>query len=244
MSVGDTITLVDQRDGESYLVGKLADNKCWTLDNLRLNIGDPNVQANLNPSTTNATTESLSYLINGGGSSPYPANGVVAVDTEQTAGGDWMTSYDNPYISITRVNELVPNEYRYGAGSGKIGVYYNYCAASAGSYCYQYGKNSGNATSDVCPAGWRMPTGGPDGEYQALYEAYSSNQEEFKNALSASLSGYFSTGTANAIGSYGRFWSSSQYRSYMYNLRTESSSVTPQSYELAPTALTVRCVLK
>ena len=67
-----------------------------------------------------------------------------------------------------------------GAGSNKVGVYYNYCAASAGSYCYDESKGTGNASYDLCPAGWRMPTSGSSGEYKALYTAYSSDQATFK----------------------------------------------------------------
>ena len=57
----------------------------------------------------------------------------------------------------------------YGNSSGKRGVYYNYCAASGGTYCYS--SSTANASYDVCPKNWRMPTGGGSGEFSALCNA-------------------------------------------------------------------------
>ena len=142
----------------------------------------------------------------------------------------------------------------YGAGSGKIGVYYNYCAASAGSYCYgngtSAGSSSGNATSDICPAGWRMPTGGSSGEYKALYSHYSTTQTATDPAslqynLSTPLSGDFYDGSAYDQGYYGYFWSSTRYSNYrMYRLYVDSGSVDPTRYDdRYDGGVSVRCVL-
>lgn len=241
MSVGDTVTLIDSRDNEQYLVGKLADGNCWTLENLRLDISDATVQTKLDSTTTNATDTTLGYLKNGGGSSPYPANGVVA------AGGSyWSVSYNNPYI-----NNDYRNTVQSASGSapaGKIGIYYNYCAASAGSYCYAYGVGTGNASEDICPAGWHIPTAGASGQYQALYMAYSSNAANFISALNTPLSGYYG-GSSTSRGSYGYFSSSTPYDgSYMLNLSVSSSAVFPVysggglGYTLRSLGLSVRCV--
>ena len=136
---------------------------------------------------------------------------------------------------------------------GKIGVYYNYCAASAGSYCYgdgtSYGTSSGNATEDICPAGWRLPTGGSSGEFNSLYSQYSSGSPSqvvaaFQTALASPLSGYFYSGTARNQGNYGLFWSSTRYSdSSMYRLYVNSSNVDPSDYNYRHYGYSVRCIL-
>ena len=247
MSVGDTVTLIDSRDNEQYLVGKLADNNCWTLENLRLDISDTTVQTKLNSTTTNATDTSLGYLKNGGGSSPYATAGVVA---KTATGGSWAISYTAPYIATSGTENGGWNKNTVVAASGsapagKIGIYYNYCAASAGSYCYTSSAGTGDASQDICPSGWRMPTGGASGEYQALFAAYSSNVANFQAALSTPLSGNFYSGTANYQGTYGSFWSSTYYISVdMYNLLVYSSLVYPQYDSYRYEGSSVRCIAK
>jgi hypothetical protein len=139
-----------------------------------------------------------------------------------------------------------------GAGgyeAGKYGVYYNYCAASAGSYCYGnattgYGTPSDNATEDICPKGWRLSTGGSSGEYQSLYAAYSSDRATFVNALRTPLSGAFVNGSVSNQGSYGGFWSSTRSGSnIMYGLNVDTSDVYPQGGSLRHYGSPVRCIL-
>ena len=234
------MTVVDKRDNEGYLVQRLADGNCWLLENLRLDISDPAVQANLTSATTNATDTALGYLKNGGGSSPYPANGVIA---KTASGGSWTNDYTNPYIATQYENTTQP-----ASGSspaGKIGIYYNYCAASAGSYCYASGAGTGDASQDICPSGWRMPTGGASAEYQALFAAYSSNVANFQAALSTPLSGYFANVSGDQ-GTYGYFWSSTRYNggTSMYSLYVNSSAVGPQHGYFRYGGFSVRCILE
>ena len=233
-------TAIDVRDGEQYRIAKLADGNCWMLENLRLDIGDATVKTNLTSTTTNATDTILGYLKNGGGSSPYPANGVIA---KTASGGSWTNDYANPYIA-TQYKDTTQAASG-SAPAGKIGVYYNYCAASAGSYCYASGAGSGNAQYDICPAGWRMPTGGASGEYQALYTAYSSNVGNFTSALSTPLSGGFVSGTAYDQGTGGVFWSSTIYNTNgMHGLDVVASTVRPQYNDSRLYGFSVRCVLR
>ena len=173
-----------------------------------------------------------------------------------TAGVSYWTSsysYSAPLIAIKNASDDAwnPNTTTtsYGSGSGKIGVYYNFCAASAGSYCYGDGTSSGtsegDAGEDICPAGWRMPTGGSSGEYQALYKAYSSNATNFKTALSTPLSGGFYNGSAIIQGSYGYFWSSTRGNDDgMYSLYVDSSNVVPRNYGSRLSGFSVRCLLR
>ena len=230
---GDTVTLADKRDNTKYLVGRLADGNVWMLDNLAL---DPTVVSEaILKGNTNASDTTIGYLKNGGGTSPYPATGVNTT---------WASSSDNKYDEpkvVTTYKDTTTTSY--GAGSGKIGVYYNYCAASAGSYCYPSGSSTGDATEDLCPAGWRMPTGGTSGEYQTLYTAYSSNAANFRNALSTPLSGGFDGGSADGQGTDGVFLSSTRSDGnsvYIPSVDSNSVYLTDDNYRYF--GYSMRCV--
>jgi len=175
-----------------------------------------------------------------------PCNNAYCVDGG-SAGSPW--SYDSETSeTINGVTSIV---------QGKIGVYYNYCAASAGSYCYGNGTDyTGSPESDpdtttlldvkedICPAGWRLPTSNSGGEFQALYTAYGSNVNNFQTALSTPLSGYFYSGKAYDQGHSGFFWSSTWYdTNNMGVLYIYSSSMYPSGYDTRSYGFSVRCIL-
>ena len=181
-----TTQLLDTRDNKVYGVGKLADGRCWLLDNLSLDLTDADVQDNLTEDTTNASNTTLGYLKNGGGggADQYAMSGAAI----------WTTSYNYsiPYI-ITAYSDTTGSG---GYEAGKYGIYYTYCAATAGSYCYggspnyySYGNASGDATEDICPKGWRLPTSGNSGETNAVSLAYNSDRTSVINALHTPFSG-------------------------------------------------------
>ena len=242
-------TVRDARDGEDYLVQRLADGNCWLLDNLRLDLSDADILANVTETNTNASATSLGYLKNGGGttSDQYAITGVVEWTDSPTYASGY--SYSDPLIATSGSGwSKDTTTTSYGNGSGKIGVYYNYCAASAGSYCYgnstSYSTSTGDATEDLCPAGWRMPTGGSAGEYQALYTAYNSDATIFRNALSTPLPGIFFKGSAIDQGTGGFFWSSTRYSDYgMYILVVVSSNVDPAYNSGRGSGYSMRCLL-
>ena len=226
LSAGGTEEVYDTRDNEVYLIGKLADNNCWMLDNLRLDITNSTIMNGLTTTNTHVDANSLTSLKSGNRSAgnQYASSGFVKWDSINSSNVSNLAKanadYKDTVASVT-----------YGEGSGKIGVYYNYCAASAGSYCYDSGAGTGNASYDLCPAGWRMPTGSDSGEYNNLYtNGYSSNATNFRNALSTPLSGRFIDGSAYNQGYYGYFWSSTYNNSSsMYYLFVNSSYVSPSS---------------
>lgn len=238
--VGAIAIVKDKRDEEEYVVGKLADGNLWMLDNLRL---DPTeVSLETLKGNTNASDETLEYFKNGGGESPYPASGV---SSEWTSG-----SYDLPYINTEVKNDIAP--LKLGQTSGKIGVYYNFCAASAGSYCYGSGNGSGNATEDICPAGWKLPSSdyGTTSDYGNLGEFYDS-AGDFASALSLTFSGelYSNLPTLSNNSGYIYSWSSTaDGSSYMYTLYASysPSSTSPfssyNSYDRRYYGNSVRCI--
>ena len=143
------------------------------------------------------------------------------------------------------------------SGGWKYGGYYNYCAASAGSYCYgngtSGGTSSGNATSDICPKGWRMPTGNTTGEYSALANAIygstgstsdSTAYANYRTALRLPLSGEFYNGSARNQGLGGVFLVSTGSGYYIRDALTlGTSSVNPGNTNGREFGNSVRCVL-
>lgn len=277
--VGDTGTLTDRRDSKTYTVKKLADGKLWMTENLAIDLTATSYDTLYGTGTnagkmTNATSEALQYLKGtktGTSSNQWAMAGVkktwissysysqpwIAVDSS-TSGLCYDTYCVNSDLSwsSTSVTSATINGTTSKA-QGKIGVYYNYCAASAGSYCWGNGTSSTGSpssdptfgslrdiTSDICPYGWRLPTGGYASEYNALYTAYSSNATNFQSALVTPLSGHFQSGKAYYQGEYGHFWSSTWYLTgNMYSLYVTSSSVAPTKYYVRYRGHSVRCLL-
>ena len=257
LTAGDTYQIKDNRDNETYCVGKLADGKLWLLDNLALDLTSPTILNGMNESNTNASNTILGYLKNGGGttSDKYAITGVANwTDSPSYASSN---SYSDPLVNLTN-KDVIPTDATSTAGSYKIGGYYNYCAASAGSYCYGNGTSEGtssdNATEDICPKGWRMPTGNTSGEYSALANAiygYTGSTSDatayanYRSALHLPLSGVFDSGSAHNQESNGFFWSSTRYdNSSMYSLILGTSDIYLPIFSYARyLGISVRCVL-
>ena len=244
MAVGDTILLSDSRDNTVYTIGKLADEKCWMLDNLALDLV-ANID-NLNENNTNASNTTLGYL-----------SGATTRDPSIDSGGQYATagvanwtsshSYSAPLVNMSYKDIVPDNAPTNGQGNNKVGGYYNYCAASAGSYCYgdgtSYGVSTGNATEDICPIGWRMPTGN-FGEYYNLYVVGYNTYADYRNAPSLPLSGAVYTGSANDQGNTGVFWTSTRGNdSEMYYLRLDTETVSFNRNYIRSRGYCLRCIL-
>jgi hypothetical protein len=233
------LTVVDNRDNEEYIVQRLEDGNCWMLDNLRL---DPTeVSLETLKGNTNATDESLTYLKNGGGTGQYAINGVASSETT-------LTPYTrtSPAV-VTGYKDTVASTY-YGSSSGKVGVYYNYCAVSAGSYCYDSHDDTNDATEDICPAGWRLPkSSGSDltgNEFNDLRLAYSDGSA-FGTAIGATVTGgFFYTSDNPTSYSSGYYWSSTYETSGQMHYATISESGTSPNFGTDRSrAFSARCIL-
>lgn len=256
MTEGTSYSLKDNRDQTSYNIVKLADGKVWLQDNLALDLTNSTVLNAMNESNTNASNATLGYLKNGGGttSDKYAITGVVNWTDSPTYASS--NSYSDPLVNLTN-KDVIPSDSTSTAGGYKLGGYYNYCAASAGSYCYgngtSVGTSSGNATESICPAGWRMPGGDslvdfaanpPTGEYQNLYDNSSYNTyARFRSALRLPLAGRLRNGSVYH-GSYAYYWSSTRLdNNNMYVLFLNTSSVMPFYEEYRTEGFPVRCVV-
>jgi uncharacterized protein (TIGR02145 family) len=212
---------MDSRDGSEYTIGKLADGNYWMLDNLALG---SDTDMTLTNADTNMTADSW---------------------TLQAGVTSGLNVYNSAKINVVSKDTTQPLAMGQ-SGNGKVGVYYNYCAATVGTYCYPSGSGTGDANpnNDICPKNWRMPTGGSSGEYQALRNEYNSDGA-FAAALKTPLSGYFRNGSATSQGSYGYFWSSTLYDGDgMYILDVRTSSVKPLIGTNRNLGMSVRCLFK
>ncbi|MBR2831184.1 hypothetical protein IKE83_02390 [Candidatus Saccharibacteria bacterium] len=237
MEAGASYELSDSRDDNTYNIAKLADGNVWLQDNLQLDIAAN--RANITSATTNAEDDALTCLKSGCSSSTTYSQVAAA----NTSASNWSGA--TRYTTAMYNTEYANYDASYGDGTHKSGYYYNFCAASAGSYCYSSSSGTGNASQDICPAGWQMPAGDSSTySYQKLYEAYGSDYAALKNALHVGLSGHFYGGVYNQGGS-GRFWAST-YRDTdsMRFLYVDASSVNPQGSDGRFYGFSVRCVLK
>ena len=81
-------------------------------------------------------------------------------------------------------------------------AYYNICAASAGTVCANTFSNS-SFTNDMCPAGWRMPTGA---EYYSLTADYGNSFSNMTTAVTSGGAGFslngggFGASNQNSVG--------------------------------------------
>ena len=254
--IGSEAYVLDLRDFTSYHIAKLKDGRCWLRDNLALDPTLSSVQAKL-VSNTNASAATISNFINGGNPDGHDGWSSSAVAYES----GW-SSYSDPRIYAADKNNVFVGDDTMGAtvseGKWKVGVYYNYCAASIGTYCYEAGQGGDpNPSStvdieeDVCPAGWRIPTGGNGGEYNVLSRSY--DYTGYRTVLRLPQSGYFQNGSVkNRNGYKSQYWSSTFYYDstlrYMWILDVGSIFYSPgfntTTYTERPLGLSVRCIAK
>ncbi|MBR3169039.1 hypothetical protein IKF23_01205, partial [Candidatus Saccharibacteria bacterium] len=269
--------VIDKRDEQAYTIQRLPDGKCWMLDNLNLDLTNASIVAGLSPENTNADAEALNYLRNGGGTADdqWATAGLSLTnwDTAGTPSVPWVNIRGKCDSSINSSYPCIPNDIaytsnniasnsEYGLGTNRIGIYYNYCAVSAGSYCW--GKNHMESTgynivSDICPASWRLPAGGPDStsDFYTLCKVINnntacgqgvdmsaSNPNSLQYILSLPLSGDYRGGSAWFQGVANRLWSTSYYDpSNMYGFGAFSSRIQAWSTNGRNDGRSVRCLL-
>ncbi len=229
IDTGDTVVLEDSRDGIQYNVAKLADDNCWMLDNLAFNGKDNQGSGSyvtMDSSNTNITgTETWNDTIRTGWTSST------------------QNSYTASYINDASKNVISSNA-KDQAGQWKVGVYYNYCAATVNTICSS--DTSTEASQDVCPKGWRLPTGGSSGEFKTLYNNSNYNTyDKYRDALHLPLSGSFDDGQPYYQASSGCWWSSTANGgTNRYHLNVLTSVIYPAWLNDRQYGFSVRCVAK
>ena len=151
---------------------------------------------------------------------------------------DWNLPAENTSFPTS----CVDTAYNMSSGNTTYGNYYNWYAATAGTGTCA--MTSGSASSSICPKGWRLPTGGSGGEFQAVYGQYKSTAAMQASPVSFTLSGHRSGSSTDSQGSYGHFWSSTAYdASHVYSLYMTTSGVNAVgNYNDKYYGFTIRCV--
>ncbi len=171
----------------------------------------------------------------------------------------WMTqSLRIAGKTLTSADSDVTSNYTIPASSGSgFGTYdtssvyvdsdgglYTWYAATAGTGTKALSTQGQNTTVSICPKGWRLPTGGNGGEFEALNNRYSSISDLMANA-NFTLSGFLGGGSRADQGSGGFYWSStvnsSDYADYLY---LNTSNAYPAHYSHKYNGFSVRCIAR
>lgn len=156
-------------------------------------------------------------------------------DSNLLAGETWTI----PASSITGFSERNTNN---AYLDSTYGGYYTFYTATAGWGTQSV--TSGNAPKDICPKGWRLPTG-YSGEFQTLYSNYGSSAL-MQGEPNFTLSGFVYNGAVDRQGLYGYYWSSTVHNAYnAYLSWLNSSTFSPQaSSDNKFLGVSVRCIAK
>ncbi|MDO5451500.1 MAG: hypothetical protein Q4F56_00210 [Candidatus Saccharibacteria bacterium] len=198
--------LTDQRDNNTYAIAKLADGKCWMIENLRLESTAAHnsdgtlaqgygTSANYGNFSGLADAESTNFSY----SNPAVANslyysgtqsGTASIDIGTTDSypsyrmpryNNWnhqASSADRPQAPTSRgsVNSIT------NASLYSYGNYYTWPAVVADLSYYSTNNRSATSTS-LCPVGWHLPQGGNKDRIE------SNDDNDFWNLIVDSLNG-------------------------------------------------------
>ena len=235
LAQGAVTALKDTRDNQVYAVAKLADGKCWMIENLRLDNTATLTTSNTNNPLYSGSTVTLKH--NYTDTTTYNTlspNSDVAYNATSAPNG-WCSANSAACDDQSRLRtDNTASRATNTTDSGNIysyGNYYNWYSATAGRGTY--GMSSGNTAGDLCPKGWHLPTGNSSGEFYAL----NTNANAGATNTSAGLrsypnnfvySGYVNSGSVSSRGSTGSYWSSTAVSSSSaYYLYFSSSGVGP-----------------
>ncbi len=188
---GDSTTLRDARDNQTYTVAKINGNY-WMTRNIAIGCAGTG-------STYSATISSKSLT-----------------SSNSNVNSSWSTP---TALLSTSANSSETSGHTTAAMQchATYGGYYNYKAATAGTISGS--SNSTNATYDICPKGWRLPT-----YHEFYYEL--SGIESLASAFSPVYSGYYGSGKLYYTGSSGYWWSATADDSaYRYGLHYSGDSL-------------------
>ena len=126
------------------------------------------------------------------------------------------------------------------------GGFYTWYTATAGTGTQSMSTQGQNTAVSICPKGWKLPTGGSNGEFQALYNNYNSSSALRSNPVNLTLSGHMYSNSRYYQGSDGTYWSSTVYSgSYAYGLFLNTSNVNHTTYYSGEfDGFSVRCIAR
>ena len=261
LAQGATTALTDERDNNTYAVAKLADNKCWMIENLRLeNTALHNTDGSL-AQGYNSSFIGLAAPESANFSNSTTANSLYSTDgsTDATISGSYQ-GYRFPRYNNNNTNSRQSSSgYSVSGNTYSMGNYYTWHAAIADTTHYFSGDHN---TTSICPTGWHIPTGAATTREFILLDIAlggtgrsSTSSTDPTGAVMSSryrsypnnflYSGYFNGSSATNRGSYGYYWSSTAYDySNSYRLYLHSSYVNPGIYnDYKDYGVAIRCTL-
>ena len=189
-SIGSTTVAIDKRDGQEYVIGRLADGKVWMLENLNLAGGTA-----LSADDTDVTSEYISGFVTNnrltkeGNTIVLPASAVKNNDSNDLVDNTQFSSNINAYV----FNSGNKTDCGASGQNAPCGSYYSYVAATLGRRqsdgATAETRQGYNAAASICPKGWRLPTSTTSnasaqsdnnwktGDFYALATAYGANLE-------------------------------------------------------------------
>jgi uncharacterized protein (TIGR02145 family) len=211
-----TVTLTDTRNNQQYRVRKLADNNCWMIDNLKLELGvtnstNPTLDTTiLEPANTNVTANTPIYFTQDATSTGTALTGMTGNFT--TSGDLTQTgaySLTAPNLDAWRQVDPSPTS-TYCAGTSqdsyggdlptgnltKCGYLYNFYTATASTAPQSYNTYQATAPGDICPTNWHLPRGGD----------YDNANNEFSQ-LNAKMAGFTDSQDSTYQNDYWEYYS-------------------------------------
>ena len=252
LSVGDIVSLTDERNGQTYRIKKMQDEKCWMVDNMKYK-GEGITVSNIGDGTEGITLNDTDGRYN-------TVDGTNSTATSGT-GANWDKAfYNNPMVASYCYGDSIQSSYT------KCGYLYNWYAATAGSGTYNASTEGTNVAGSICPTGWRLPSGtssdtSPTASGTSIVAADYAVLDASMNSGSLSYgftpgyyvgwqfggawSGVFAGAWVNNLGlqgSSGYYWSSTNYSTlYATHLSFTSSDITLGHYSKYGGSA-VRCV--
>ena len=162
--------LTDQRDNETYAIAKLADGKCWMIENLRLeSTADHNSDGTLAQgygiSATYGNFGGLADAESASFSSSTTANSLYYSGTQSGAasiniGTSNLPGYRMPRYNNTNTTARASSPIlNIDSAMYSYGNYYTWHAAIA-DLTYNGTNNQSTTSTSLCPNGWHLPKGG------------------------------------------------------------------------------------
>ena len=205
--------LTDQRDNQTYAIARLADGKCWMIENLRLEKTNSDnstgaLAQGYGTSTTYGNFIGLANPESTGFATSYSANSLYYSGTQSDAAiidigtsdypGYRMPRYNN-LNTTSRVSNPTSNQFpedNVTSGMYSYGNYYSWPAAIANTASYNSptatdadSKTSETVNTSLCPTGWRLPYGRNTGNgliAGSFYNLnYTINNSDLRNSVAS-----------------------------------------------------------
>ena len=230
--------LTDSRDNQTYAIAKLADGKCWMIENLRLETAGSDNEAlsqGFGKSTTYGNFSGLATAETADFSNSTTANSLYYSGTQSGTASINIGTTDNPPQRMPRYRNTNTSS-RASSPTDNTGAmysygnYYTWSAALANTIHYSGptatdadGKTSETVNTSICPSGRRLPYGRDSGNGNTAGGFYYLNYKinNNSNVTDATAvqklrvypnnfiySGYAYDNSINSRSSNGRYWSS------------------------------------